>query len=271
MDQINGSGIVLLLRDGNVRDLNGLAERLTTPSRPGVYARYDVRNLLAELEQAGLVRLGPVQPAELRGAAEDYGIPNVEVSLAPNWHLIQRSLGFSLTRLARKRDDTLEVNPYFGLPARVNPAPDVFVLMPFDVGIRPIYLHHIQKVAGSLNLVAMRADDFFDANHVMSDVWRGIYSSRVVIADCTGRNPNVFYEIGVAHTLGRPVILITQNAEDVPFDLRHIRFIHYQYTPPGMAEFESRLAATLETELSVLRARSFENGPPKFHTSSGPI
>jgi hypothetical protein len=47
--------------------------------------------------------------------------------------------------------------------------------------------------------------------------------SRVVICDCTGRNPNVFYEIGIAHTLGREVILITQNPEDIPFDLRHLR------------------------------------------------
>jgi hypothetical protein len=41
----------------------------------------------------------------------------------------------------------------------------------------------------------------------MWDVWNSIYSSSIIIADCTGRNPNVFYELGIAHTLGKPVIL----------------------------------------------------------------
>ena len=67
-----------------------------------------------------------------------------------------------------------------------------------------------------------------------------------MIADCTGRDPNVFYEIGVAHTVGKPVVLITQSADDVPFDLRAIRFIEYQYTPPGMRVFEERLKITLK-------------------------
>jgi hypothetical protein len=55
----------------------------------------------------------------------------------------------------------------------------------------------------------------------------------------------VFYEIGMAHTVGKPVILTTQNETDVPFDLRSIRYIHYRYTPPGMKEFEERLAKTI--------------------------
>ena len=68
----------------------------------------------------------------------------------------------------------------------------------------------------------------------MADVWRGIYGPRLVIADCTGKNPNLFYEIGMAHTIGKPVILITQKQQDVPFDLQATRYIRYQYTPPGM-------------------------------------
>jgi len=70
-----------------------------------------------------------------------------------------------------------------------------------------------------------------------------------VIADCTGRNPNVFYEIGLAHASGKPVILITQNSDDVPFDIRHLRYIQYDYTPRGMRVFEKRLVDTLKTEV----------------------
>lgn len=250
MGQINAASVLLRIRDGQATDLDGLAAMLAVEGP--VYARFDVNNALKELSEAGLVQLGtPSAPQSF-----DYGIGNVAVSLAPNWHLIQRSLGFSLTRLADKRDDSLEVNPYFGPPAEMKPAPHIFVLMPFDPKMRPIYDDHIAKVARGLNLVAMRADDFFTTGHVMSDVWRAIYFTRVVIADCTDRNPNVFYEIGVAHTLGRPVVLITQNAQDVPFDLRHIRFIQYEYTPRGMAEFESRLALTLRAELGIHAAEA---------------
>jgi hypothetical protein len=222
MGQINAASVLLLIRDGKAMDLDALAAMLAV-DRPAVYARFDVNNALKELSEAGLVELGVPSASQ----HFEYGIGNVAVSLAPNWHLIQRSLGFSLTKLANRRDDTLEINPYFGPPTEIKPAPDVFVLMPFDPKMRPIYDDHILNVARGLKLVALRADDFFTTGHVMSDVWRAIYYTRLVIADCTERNPNVFYEIGVAHTLGRPVVLITQNAQDVPFDLRHIRFIQY--------------------------------------------
>jgi hypothetical protein len=75
-----------------------------------------------------------------------------------------------------------------------------------------------------------------------------------LIADCTGRNPNVFYEIGIAHTVGRKVILISQHADDMPFDLAHIRRIAYEYTPRGMAAFEETLRKTLESELQEIHA-----------------
>jgi hypothetical protein len=100
-----------------------------------------------------------------------------------------------------------------------------------------------------MNLTVARGDDFFTAKSVMSDIWDAINSCRIVIADCTGRNPNVFYEIGMAHTLGKPVILISQNKEDVPFDIQHIRYLTYEFTPRGMSEFEKKLTSTVESEL----------------------
>ncbi len=80
----------------------------------------------------------------------------------------------------------------------------------------------------------------------MQDVVSLIDRSRIVIADCTGRNPNVFYEIGIAHTLGREVILITQNEGDVPFDLRHLRYVHYLNNGEGLAVLAQRLLPRLE-------------------------
>ena len=79
----------------------------------------------------------------------------------------------------------------------------------------------------------------------MQDVVSLIDRSRVVICDCTGRNPNVFYEIGIAHTLGREVILITQSQEDIPFDLRHLRYVPYLNNREGRKELQRRVEARL--------------------------
>jgi len=84
---------------------------------------------------------------------------------------------------------------------------------------------------------------------MISDLWNAIWSAKVIIADCTGRNGNVFYEIGVAHTIGRAVILTAQTKNDIPFDLGHVRHIQYEYNPRGMKDFEQRLASTIEQEL----------------------
>jgi hypothetical protein len=94
-----------------------------------------------------------------------------------------------------------------------------------------------------------RADDFFIGGHIMTEIWSAIVKAKVLIADCTGRNPNVFYEIGLAHALGKPVVLITQASEDVPFDLRHYRYIQYEFTPRGMKSFEDTLIRTLKSTL----------------------
>ena len=136
-----------------------------------------------------------------------------------------------------------------GPPRRSNHWPDVFVLMPFSEELQPIYHDHVKKVATDLDLRISRADNFFGTGPVMKDVWSAIHAARVVIADCTGRNPNVFYEIGLAHAIGRRTILVSQSMDDIPFDLRHLRVIVYKYTPPGMIEFEHALSQTIRASL----------------------
>ena len=79
----------------------------------------------------------------------------------------------------------------------------------------------------------------------MQEIWSAIAQATILIADCTNKNPNVFYEIGLVHALGKPVILITKNKEDVPFDLRHRRYIEYTLTPRGMERFEEILTSTI--------------------------
>jgi hypothetical protein len=118
--------------------------------------------------------------------------------------------------------------------------------MPFLHELEPVYSDHIAKVCQQLSRSVSRADDFFGTHAIMADVWHAIRAAKVLVADCTHRNPNVFYEIGLAHALGKQLVLISQREEDVPFDLRHIRYIKYDYTPRGMTIFEKVSRATLE-------------------------
>ena len=144
----------------------------------------------------------------------------------------------------------LEVSPIFTRRDFRSPPTELcFVLMPFREELKPIYDDHIKKVIAEFGLECLRADDFFNVSSIIEDMWENIFVARLMIADLTGKNPNVFYEVGVAHALGKNVILITQSIDDVPFDLRHLRHIQYEYTPRGMREFEEQLRQTVTTVL----------------------
>ena len=79
----------------------------------------------------------------------------------------------------------------------------------------------------------MRADnEIFGAGKIMDQVWQGINAAKVLVAELTSKNPKVFYELGIAHALQKPVVLVSSNEDDVPFDLKHIRVIYYDKNDP---------------------------------------
>ncbi len=103
-----------------------------------------------------------------------------------------------------------------------------FLIMPFKDSLRNVYDAIESLVEGQCGLKCVRPDKASGSNRITGDIWNSINESRFVIADLTGRNPNVFYEVGMAHARNKPVILIAQNPEtDIPFDVRGIRYIHY--------------------------------------------
>jgi nucleoside 2-deoxyribosyltransferase len=177
---------------------------------------------------------------------------NGEIVATEKLSLLLKTLDISLTQLENYSQDSLIFSPIFGLPSNEFEKIDVFMVMPFLENLKPVYNDHIQKVAGKLGVSIARGDDFFTSNSIISDIWNAINSCKIVIADCTGRNPNVFYEIGIAHTIGKPVIFLAQNKDDIPFDTQHLRHIIYEFTPRGMAEFEKKLTTTLKREVSNL-------------------
>jgi hypothetical protein len=108
-----------------------------------------------------------------------------------------------------------------------------FVVMPFAKPHGDYYSQIYKPAIEKANLKSVRADsEIFGSGKVMNQIWSGINSARVLVAELTTKNANVFYELGLAHALKKPVVLVSANEEDVPFDLHHIRVIYYDVTDP---------------------------------------
>ncbi len=119
--------------------------------------------------------------------------------------------------------------------------PSVFVLMPFDEEFTPVYSDVIKHVLEQEGFEVLRADDIQSQRNIMRDIIEMIAKSDLIIADLTSSNPNVYYELGIAHALEKPVIHLVQSpVEDVPFDLRSYRLITYSthFTEIGKARGE---------------------------------
>lgn len=122
----------------------------------------------------------------------------------------------------------------------------VTVMMPFDAGFNGVF-SALQSAVSATNMRCLRADDIWDDDVIIQDVVKLIGTARVVICDLTGKNANVFYEAGIAHTLGQDVILIAQHESDIPFDLRHIRYIKYLPNGEGLSELAEKVSRRLKS------------------------
>jgi hypothetical protein len=107
------------------------------------------------------------------------------------------------------------------------PKPFVFVLMPFDKEFEDVYKLGIKTSCQNAGAYAERVDEQIFATSILERIYNEINKADVIVADMTGRNPNVFYEVGYAHALGKTVILLTRKADDIPFDLKHYPHIVY--------------------------------------------
>lgn len=99
--------------------------------------------------------------------------------------------------------------------------------MPFDSKFDDIYKFGIKGAADEVGAYAERVDEQTFTEGILDRIFNQISKADVIVADMTGRNPNVFYEVGYAHALGKIVLLLTQNTDDIPFDLKHRSHIVY--------------------------------------------
>jgi nucleoside 2-deoxyribosyltransferase len=102
-----------------------------------------------------------------------------------------------------------------------------FVLMPFNQNFDDIYKFGIKEPASQLDILAERVDEQLYTGGILERIYRQIDIADIIIADMTGQNPNVFYEVGYAHAKNKLCILLTSNTNDIPFDLKHRRHIVY--------------------------------------------
>ena len=121
----------------------------------------------------------------------------------------------------------------------------VAVMMPFEAKFDPV-IKAIRDACESHRLRCLRADDIWEESVLMQDIFNLIFRAQVVIVDFTGKNPNVMYETGIAHTLGKHVIPITQSIDDVPFDTKHHRAATYLHNTEGLAALRARLKDKLK-------------------------
>jgi len=194
----------------------------------------DPRSLSLTFQYTGSI-FGPTGAQSLTLGTQDI---NKEIS-----DLLWTSLEFQeLPKIGQSaiQKDEMIVNPVFrnrNFEAKPNLC---FVLMPFTLSWSNRVYSHIRSVCEAQGWEVKRADDMYGHN-IMEDIWTAINEATYIIADTTGKNTNVFYEIGVAHTLGKPTILLTQNVEDTPFDFRSYRHISYEDNVDGFQKLKSEL------------------------------
>lgn len=103
----------------------------------------------------------------------------------------------------------------------------VFVLTPFATSERSVY-EKIASACREAGLHPKRGDEELIKGGILPHIVKEIAVSRLVIANINGRNPNVFYELGIAQAIGKPVIIISNNFSDAPFDLRQQQIVLYK-------------------------------------------
>jgi hypothetical protein len=130
--------------------------------------------------------------------------------------------------------------------------PLAFVAMQFGEPYDTIYRTVIRPKAQALGFEVIRIDEINKPGIIFHDIQRKIEDAKVVIAEITAPNQNVFYEIGYAHALNKPTILLAQRGKDLPFDIRSYRVIFYDDSIGGKPHVEKTLREHLHSILQDL-------------------
>jgi hypothetical protein len=200
-------------------------------------------SLVSLLKERKLIDRGAIVTTEgfteqAREAAKDF-IDLLEIA-----DLQQRVKGMA----SELKAATLEVDEDVRRKASnpIKEQPRIFVLMPFAGEFLDVYVLGIREVGEKLGFTVDRADDIEHNGNILDVVKQKIRQADILVADMSTRNANVFYEIGFAHAVNRPTVLLCRNTDTVPFDLQSINYIKYAGIVDLRERLEKRLKALME-------------------------
>jgi len=132
-----------------------------------------------------------------------------------------------------------------------------FVLMPFEDKLKEIYTEVYKSICSENDIECWRVDEISRPGSITRDIVEGILDAEIIIADLTAaKNPNVFYELGIAHSTGNRTIMTAQSKEDVPFDIAAYRVIFYEHTLTGCRKLKEQLDLAIKELLAALNRTS---------------
>lgn len=235
-----GSQIDVLVHEGTQSgsEINVAVECKSFQRPVGVEPVLSFTSVALLLKQRGLIhratmvsRSGFTRHA--RAAASEYSLELLELA-----DLEQRAKGKQVAIDIAEQEFAKEQSA----PERDRPK-RVFVVMPFAKEFEDVYLLGIRDVAESLGFTVERADDIEHTQSIVDVIRARIRAADAVVGDTTGSNPNVFYEIGYAHALASPTILIARKGSQVPFDLSAVNHIMYETIVDLRERLKKRLSA----------------------------
>lgn len=148
-----------------------------------------------------------------------------------------------------------------------------YVIMPFDSKFDSTYSTAIRPAIAKVSKLqgeaweCVRSDDIRVPGSITKEIITSLYTADLVIADLTGNNPNVLYELGVAHSAGRIVVMITQDITNLPFDINTYRVHSYEHTSDGLQSLGEYLSTTVVDALAgrVRMTNPVQDNAPLHH------
>ena len=127
--------------------------------------------------------------------------------------------------------------------------PRAFVVMQFSSPYEEVYSDVIKTVCDEEQLDVTRIDEESGPGLIIQDITRAIQEAKMVIADVSPINANVFYEVGFAHALNKPTILLAEKGTKLPFDVSPFRTLFYENSIGGKKKFEDGLRKYIRASL----------------------
>lgn len=195
------------------------------------------------LKEAGLVDKGII--VSYSGFSEDAFLVSkttgIELVLFKD---LQQRVKFPREKLKKSAESIIKEKE-LQIKEKQAKSPDIFVIMPFSPDLDDVYHLGVREVAEKLNLSCRRVDEMEFVGDILDEIYNSITNARIIIAEMSLPNPNVYYELGYAHALGKPVILITKDISSTPFDLRAYNHIVYKNIRELRQKLKNRFEAII--------------------------